>query len=78
MKKAELTPWFPRGTKPARKGVYMQHSGTLGQLGYQYWDGAVWFAWALTPPEANRMYCLDMRADQRFQDDQWRGITRKS
>ena len=48
-KMEKTTPWFPGNIKPARRGVYQQMCGHGVALGYQYWNGAVWFGWRATP-----------------------------
>ena len=73
MEDHKLTPWFGGHDKPARKGVYMLHSGA--SVGYQYWNGFRWFAWCNTPDGAVRS--KHMPASACFQNDNWRGLTKK-
>lgn len=76
MSKPKLTPWFD-GTKykPARVGVYMLKCGGIGTtVGYQRWDGKAWGIWSLSPSiaAASAHY-----ADERYQNDKWRGLAQK-
>lgn len=70
-KKLTLTPWFPQGTKPARKGVYEtapRHSGFRPL--YQFWDGEKWGGWNMYQHGAynNRL------SASREQEPLWRGL----
>lgn len=77
MRKAEemanTTPWFDGRKKPARRGVYQQKDGHGQTIGYQYWDGSVWYAWCTTAREAfDARRCFPAAAD--CQNDKWRGL----
>lgn len=39
-KTSDLTPWFPKGVKPVRKGVYI--ASMAGNNFYRYWNGKWW------------------------------------
>jgi hypothetical protein len=69
-----LTPWFPLGTRPARRGVYERDTPTVGR--YAFWDGIQWYGYAQSPRHAKDSY------NNRFvsvfqQEGQWRGLARK-
>lgn len=51
------TPWFPSGTKPARKGVYETKGirGMPNSIRFQRWDGRLWYFVAYTEKEAAGM-----------------------
>jgi hypothetical protein len=69
----KVTPWFDgRSHKPSRPGVYQQMSGSM--LGYQYWDGSVWWGWAETISTAHAMR-KGTPASPCYQTDNWRGLT---
>ena len=65
----KLTPWFTRGEKPARDGVYQQMCGLKREVGYQKFSNGQWGPWARTPEVAAR---AAGRADT--QNDKWRGL----
>lgn len=71
----KTTPWFHGKTKPARRGVYQQMCGHGVSLGYQYWNGAVWFGWRATPREA---FEERKNTPARTQEDKWRGLMKKT
>ena len=70
----ELTPWFPKTVKPARKGVYQIKRTTglcRGWTLYAYFDGKV-FGWYLPSKED----AIDhyMRGDRHAKTFPWRGL----
>lgn len=65
-----LTPWFPGEVKPARPGVYQQKF--KGKIGYQFWNGTRWMAWAGTPEAA--MHRMHWEIPDACQQDPWRGL----
>jgi len=71
----KLTPWFPGTTKPVHIGVYQQMSIGFNNLGYQYWDGALWHAWEDTPEGAYKLR-LTTAIHARYQNDDWRGVAK--
>lgn len=73
MIKSKLTPWF-KNQKPYRIGVYQQRSGLYREIGYQRWDGKLWFSWCKTPEEAARE---PWPACVTCQNDPWRGLAEK-
>lgn len=48
--KKKLTPWFPGGTYPTRKGFYIASVSTCNY--YRYWDGRSWFYGGYTLEDA--------------------------
>lgn len=48
----KLTKWYPGHIKPARLGVYRKKS-VFGRLGYQRWDGFLWYLWCETIDSAS-------------------------
>ena len=69
----KLTGWYSGNQKPARVGVYQQFGVDRKTVGYQYWNGNLWFSWCYTPDAAYRArkgcpvaFC--------YQDDKWRGV----
>jgi hypothetical protein len=59
-----LTPWFPGGVKPARKGVYQRrmHTG----VAYSYWTGRHWGLYTGEPVVEERRSAI--------QECEWRGM----
>jgi hypothetical protein len=68
------TAWFDGYDKPVRVGVYRQVNGD-GTLGYQRWDGKLWYLWASTADMASKS---QIPAAHRFQNDDWNGIIKES
>ena len=64
----KLTPWFPGTVKPMRVGVYERAYGEDDFL-YCHWDGKYWYAWAMTPKQAEKAYALSA-----LQNLPWRGV----
>lgn len=74
----QLTPWFDgKLHKPARRGVYMQMSGSGHEAGYQRWNGKVWSSWYSTPELAARAPRKDC-ASPTSQNDNWRGLLKRA
>ena len=66
----KLTPWFPGTVKPVRVGVYeRQYSLMRSERLYCHWDGKYWYAWAMTPKQAEKAYTLSA-----LQNLPWRGV----
>ncbi len=79
MSKAKLTEWFDgRKQKPWEPGVYQQKSGSLMMIGFQYWDGRVWYTWEETKEGAMRNYRHRAIAFSTYQNDPWRGLAPSS
>lgn len=77
MSAPELTPWFDGATqKPKRRGVYMLMSGS--SVGYQYWDGALWYPWRSDAERAAADHRRGMPASRQYQCDNWRGLAAPS
>ena len=70
----KLTPWFHSGVKPVRPGVYQQMCGKRLEVGYQRWDGTVWYGWCFTPAQAARS---TVPARTEHQNDPWRGLAQE-
>lgn len=70
MAKQKLTPWFVKGEKPVRQGVYQQKNGD-GEIGYQRWYKGLWRYWYESPEAAA---ACTTPADHSFQLDPWRGL----
>lgn len=71
MSKLKKTPWFKRGTKPVRVGVYetLPSEGDRGTW-YQYWNGTHWCFLGESPAAA-----LQLKRDRScFQYPRWRGL----
>ena len=68
------TAWFDGNDKPVRVGVYRQVNGD-GTLGYQRWDGKLWYSWSATADMAAK---AQIPAAQRFQNDDWNGVIKES
>lgn len=66
LRKAPRTPWYPRGTHPARPGYYERRfcDGTY----LQYWDGKVWRADEDSSPHWRQVNDYP----------EWRGLLRRS
>ena len=71
----KLTPWFLGTIKPVHIGVYQQMSIGFNNLGYQYWDGVLWHAWADTPEGAYKLR-PPPAIHARYQNDDWRGVAK--
>lgn len=75
----EKTPWFDGSKqKPWEPGPYEQKSGFFGEVGFQYWDGSLWYAWDETVEGAMRHYQRRDLADISLQNDPWRGLTKEA
>lgn len=76
----KVTDWFPRGVKPLSTaehiGVYSQKSGS--RYGFQYWDGEAWYAWSETVEGAAAMFRRGVQASVFYQNDPWRGLTKRA
>ena len=72
MSEQKLTPWLPGEVKPSRPGVYQQFCGLGSEIGYQYWDGKIWYTWAKTRAGALREYEHGWKSC--YQNDKWRGL----
>lgn len=80
-RRAQLTPWFPAGFKPARKGWYEVSDGGLhhrsrGRLvgrPFRYWDGSYWRVGA--PGEKWAANCPPSIFGTHFAH-QWRGLAK--
>jgi hypothetical protein len=57
----QLTPWFPRGSRPARKGFYDTRLSS-GVVYRNYWDGQVFY------------YSNESDEPCGVQDREWRGL----
>jgi hypothetical protein len=69
----KLTPWFDgKLYKPVYPGVYQQLNGDK-QLGYQRWDGRLWYAWYESVERAAKSIGPAARG---FQNDNWRGLAK--
>ncbi len=70
---SKRTPWFDgKKYKPVRVGVYELMS--LGQLGYQYWNGEAWGLWSISPTEARKDGLFYGACTRSHQHDDWRGL----
>jgi hypothetical protein len=73
----KLTPWFPAGVQPVRKGMYETRAALpedryrLPQ--YQRWDGTHWLAWA-SDFEAAAQLSRDVSFRQK---PEWRGLAKR-
>ena len=72
MNSKTLTKWFDgKQFKPARPGVYMLLS--MGDVGYQKWDGKYWGPWRMDVAAAadcnGGLYACPY-----YQNDNWRGL----
>lgn len=72
----ELTPWFPRGTYPARKGYYIS-SVLKGTNFYRYWDGKTWYCGGDALEDAVRMYTHYRDPWPKTPPLTWRGLAVK-
>jgi hypothetical protein len=77
---SKYTPWFPGHIKPVRVGVYQQRLSNNPDacIGYQYWDGGLWWWWRENPNDAYRSRMSDIYPIHKFQNDSWRGLTKES
>lgn len=71
----KLTPWFPRGTYPKRKGFYI--ASVYFSHFYRYWDGRSWFYGGDTLAEAVARQEGDPRRWPIDSPLMWRGLADK-
>jgi hypothetical protein len=71
----KLTPWYPGHIKPVHIGVYQQKDGFGKVVGYQYWNGQRWGLWGSTIESA--LFQYEVSAGDRWQNDSWRGLTKR-
>jgi hypothetical protein len=44
-------------------------------VGFQYWDGDLWYVWDFSPSKAYAQFKAGEVAGRQFQDDPWVGLT---
>ena len=72
----KLTAWFPRGSKPVHKGVYI--ASVSRNRFYRYWNGKWWSNGAYAQTEVIKNTSGGMRRKYgRQQEISWRGLTTK-
>lgn len=75
MTEKQLTPWYPRDSKPARPGIYQTDaSQSLRYPCFQHWDGEIWGGWASSPEAANHNGCKAYKSGVQF--PRWRGLVK--
>ena len=74
--KPKLTPWFVKGEKPARPGVYNVSCQKENQSGlwYALWDGEKWFRGNLDATAAAKMTFSTISRNYWHRYGSWRGL----
>jgi hypothetical protein len=68
----ERTAWYPSEVKPARRGVYERHFGTIG-VRFAYWNGKFWGGFA----NVHRHAVRNRHTPTAHEVALWRGLARK-
>lgn len=72
MTEQKLTPWFARGVKPRRTGVYETRSYPGDKGLYQFWNGRYFSYSSVT---VNGAYAI-RDFESAYQNEEWRGIAK--